>query len=238
MNTKLHRVATLAIACSLALGTSHALAQAAKPAAAKPGAADPGKRRGPGDRIMTKDELRACTQLKASNDAGTAEIARRQELMSKERSDLAAAPDPAGSAKAEVEQQLKAVEQADAAVREHAKAVEDWNTRMAEFEAKSKDMRNADRRRTVLRQEQLALKAAEQKLVTDRNEKVAVYERGVTAANEAINNNAGRNADWNKRNEELAAAEDRLLDARHKWATECSNRRFREEDEIAIKAGK
>jgi predicted nucleic acid-binding Zn-ribbon protein len=187
---------------------------------------------------MSRDELRACMQLKDRNEAGAADIAQRQERMKNERDALADAPDSAAAARARLEPQLKAVEQADALVREHGKAVQDWNERMADFESKSKDMRNADRRRIVLKQERAALEAAEQPLVADRNEKVAAYERAVKDVNDKIGQHAARSSDWNKRNEELAAAEDRLNDARHKWTAECGDRRFREEDEIAIKAGK
>ena len=165
----------------------------------------------------------------------------------RERAELINAPAPVSAdPKVEVEPFLKAAQDADAKVREHAKAVQEWNDRMAEFEAKSKDMRNADRRRTVLKQEQLALKASEGPLVATQRDAIAAYERAVADYNKKIESGRGaggadvntRNADWNKRNAELVQVEDRLNAARRKWTSECGNRRFREDDETAIKAGK
>ena len=248
MNTKLHRILTLTLASTFSLGASHALAQSqpAKALAAKTSAkdvkalpsTDEGKRRGKGDRIMTRDELRACMTLKDSNERNTVELERRRAAMDKERAELANAPDSGAAIRAAVDEKLKAVQQADAAFGEHAKAIEDWNERMADFEKRAKDMRNADRRRQVLKQEQFALKVNGEKLQAERDAKVAAYEASVKEANEKINQGGERNNDWNKRNDQLTGDEQDLLDARRKWASECADRRFREEDEIAIKARK
>lgn len=246
MTNKLHRIASMAIAGALSLGAVQAHAQtqgqagkapAAKPAKSLP-ATDDAKRRGKGDRIMTKDELRTCMRLKESNDSGMAEIERRQAQLDKEREELANAPDSSAGIRAAVDEKLAAVKQADAAYGEHGKAIQDWNERMAAFEARAKDMRNADRRREVLRQEHIALKATETRLLAERNEKVALYEAAVKEANEKLSQPSGRNAEWNKRSEALAADEQALLDSRRKWASECGDRRFREDDEAAIRAGK
>lgn len=246
MKTKLHCLASLAVTCAFSLGASAAHAQSAPatPAAKAPKAVkalpatDDAKRRGKGDRVMTRDELRTCMRLQQSNDSRMDEIDRRQAQLAKEREELANAPDPSAGVRAAVQEKLKAVEEADAAYGAHGKAIEEWNNRMAEFEARAKDMRNADRRRQVLKQEQFALKATEQQLLAARNEKVAAYEASVKEANEKLGQGGNRNADWNKRSEALAADEQSVLDSRRKWATECGDRRFREEDEIAIKAGK
>lgn len=236
MNIKLSRLAAFVLACALPLGAAHAAGQSA---AVKSGPVDEdAKRRGKGDRLLTRDELRACMRLKASNDAGTAEIERRQAALDQEREALASAPAPGADARAAVDEKLKAVQQADAAYAAYGKTVEDWNARMAEFEARSKDMRNADRRRTVLKQEQADLKTTEAKLVAERDAAIAAYEASVKEANAKLSQGGGGNAAWNKKSEALAADEKALLEARRKWTTECGQRRFREDDETAIKAGK
>lgn len=244
MNTTLSRLAALLLACALPLGAAHAAGQSgaaapAKGAAVKSGPVnDDAKRRGKGDRLLTRDELRACMRLKEGNDARTAEIERRQNELDKEREVLASAPAPGADARALVDERLKAVQQADAAYAAYGKTVEDWNARMAEFEARAKDMRNADRRRTVLKQEQAELKTTEQKLVTERNAAIAAYEASVKEANAKLAQGSGGNAAWNNKSEALAADEKALLASRGKWTAECGQRRFREDDETAIKAGK
>lgn len=190
------------------------------------------------DKLMSRDELRACMKLKESNIARTTEIEQRNEQNRKEKQELLQAPDNAQAVRANVELRLEAVKQADALVREHGKAVEDWNERMAEFEKKSKDMRNERQRRQTMKDERYELKAKDEKLISDRAEKIAAYERAVTEANEKINQRAKLNEAWNKRNQELADDEDKLVEARDKWMTECSRRRYLEDDEKLIKAGK
>ncbi|MFC5509889.1 hypothetical protein ACFPOU_01965 [Massilia jejuensis] len=244
MNIHLSRLASLVLACALPLGAVHAAGQSAgqapgKGAAVKSGPVnDDAKRRGKGDRLLTRDELRACMALNESNDAGTAAIGRRQAELDKEREALASAPAPGADARALVDEKLNAVKQADAAYAAYGKTVEDWNARMTEFEARSKDMRNADRRRAVLKQEQAELKTTEARLVAERDSAIAAYEGAVKEANAQLAQGSGSKAAWNKKSEALAADEKALLASRRKWTTECGQRRFREDDETAIKAGK
>jgi chromosome segregation ATPase len=242
MNIKLSRIASLVLACALPLGAAHAQpGTPAKGAAVKSGPVnEDAKRRGKGDRLLTRDELRACMRLKERNEAGTTEIERRQAQLDQEREALASAPDGSAAARAAVDEKLNAVKQADAAWAAYGKKVEDWNARMAEFEARAKDMRNADRRREVLRQEQVALKADEQKFAAERDAAVAAYEASVKEANAKLaqGSQAQGKAEWNKKSAALAADEQALVAARRKWTTECGERRFREDDETAIKAGK
>ncbi|KQQ91637.1 hypothetical protein [Massilia sp. Leaf139] len=243
MNTTLSRLASLVLACALPLGAVHAAGQSspapAKGAAVKSGPVnDDAKRRGKGDRIMTKDELRACMRLKDSNEARTTEIERRQSELDKEREALVNAPAPGAEARAAVDVKLAAVKQADAAYAAYGKKVEDWNARMAEFEARAKEMRNADRRREVLKQEQIALKKDEGQLLAEREAAIAAYEASVKEANAQLSQGDGGKAEWNKKSAALAADEQALSASRSKWASECGSRRFREDDETAIKAGK
>lgn len=246
MNMKLHRIASLTFALIFSLGTTQVLAQTqsdkapaarADKAAALP-SSDPGKRRGKGDRVMTKDELRACMSLKDRNDRSMAELDGRRTALDKERGALANAPDSSAALQAVVADKLKAAKEVDATYGVHAKAIQDWNARMAEFEKDGKNQRNAERVHQALVQEQVALKATEEKLLAERKEKITAYEAAVKEANDKIAQGGTRNSDWNKRNEQLALAEQELLDSRRKWASECGDRRFREDDEKAIKAGK
>ncbi|QNA99079.1 hypothetical protein [Massilia sp. Se16.2.3] len=187
---------------------------------------------------MTKDELRACMSLKDRNDRNRVETERRRAALDKERAELANAPDSGAALHAAVADKLAAAKEVDATYAVHAKAIQDWNARMAEFQANSSTMRNPERTHEALVKEQLALKATEERLQGERKTKIAAYEAAVKEANDKAAQGGDRNSDWNKRNEQLAAAEQALLDARRKWASECGDRRFREEDETAIKAGK
>src|SRR6202007_2372630 len=152
-------------------------------------------------------------------------------------SELMKSPEEASAAaKADVDAKLADVKAGDALVRENSKAISDWNERMADFEKNSKEMRNADRRRQVLKDERYALKAKDDKLVAERGEKIKIYEASVAAANEKIAERAKAGAAWNKSNDALADEEDRLAEARDKWMADCANRRFLDDDEKEIRA--
>jgi hypothetical protein len=233
----INRLSSILIASALmALGTTGAMAQTAKKAAPKAGEAGQSFKRN--DKVMTREELRACMALKASNSARVAELNLKNEQSKKEREELANAPDSAQALRAEAEKQLAIVKAADELVRAHSVLVNDWNTRMAEFEVKSKEMRNADRARQKLKSERYELKAKDDVLMADRAAKVVVYEAAVNAANAKINARATNNDAWNKRNEAMIAEEAALEESREKYSDECASRRFKEDDETAIKAGK
>ncbi|SHH21675.1 hypothetical protein [Massilia sp. CF038] len=228
MKTTLHRLSAVLIAAALSTTASVTLAQSAKPAAKS---AKAGK-----DKLQTKEELRACMLLREDNLARAADLEKRNEESLKKKALLAQSPETGvAAAKAEVEVKLAEVRAADALVKENSEAVASWNERMADFEKNSKDMRNADRRRQVLKDERYALKAKDEKLVADRALKVTAYEASVAAANEKIANGGRAAEEWNKNNDALADEQDRLSDARDKWHAECANRRFIDTDEAEIK---
>lgn len=229
-----NRLSYTLIAAALACGSCSALAQAsatkAVPAKGKPKA-------GP-DKIMSKEELRACMALKDGNNKQAAELELRNEQNRKEKQAIQQSPDSAKADRAGIDANLAAVKQADALVRENGQAIQAWNDKMADFDKNSKDMRNADRRRQVLKQERFELTANDKKLVAERAEKITAYERSVAEYNAKIGDSGKAAEEWNKRNDALADDGERLSAARDKWLAECSNRRFREDDEVAIKAGK
>lgn len=226
-----HLLGAVGMACALGIA-GPAVAQApAKPAAAK--AAAPKS----ADKLMSKDELRACMKMKDDIEARKVDLAKRAEQLKKDR-DLVSQPDPAvAKFRADVEAQLARVREADAAVKANAERVNEWNEKMATFDATKKEMRNADRRANVLRQERVELERETKALEQARSEQVAIYDDLISKAN-GLRGNGDRAAEWNKRNDALADEEDALIDQRANYAADCANRRFREDDEAAIKAGK
>lgn len=227
MTTTINKLSGMLIASAiLALSASHAVA------------ADPLPSFKRNDKIMTKDELRACMKLKASNSARVLQLNLQNEQSKKERAELAGSADGSGALRAEAEKQLVIVKAADELVKASNALVTDWNARMAEYELNKKTMRNADRALQRLKNERSELKAKDDVLVADRAAKIAVYEAAVAAANGKISQRSSGNAEWNKKNEAMIAEEASLEEARDKYSEECASRRFKEDDEAAIKAGK
>jgi hypothetical protein len=233
MKTRLNRLSAVLIASTLSLAAAQTMAQA-------PAAKQSMKKQGKGDKLQTKEELRACIQLKESNNARINELDKKAEENRKEKQALMNAPkDTSGSdVKADVEAKLAVFKAAEGAFADNNTALKAWDSRMEEFEQRAKIMANADRARKKMFEERDALKAKESGLVADRDAKYKVYVAAVESANATISKLGNANADWNKKNAALVAEQEQLQASRDKWLAECGNRRFIDDDEKEIKAGK
>lgn len=67
---------------------------------------------------------------------------------------------------------------------------------------------------------------------------VALHQQAVADYNARIGAVDARVSEWNVRNAQLNDKAKALEDERAGWVTSCADRRYREEDENAIKAGK
>ncbi|PWF42504.1 hypothetical protein [Massilia glaciei] len=229
MSKTVNRLSGLLIASAL-LSLANPAAIAQKPGAAKAG----------NDKVMTREELRSCMKLKAANLAHVKELNDKLDAHGDEREKLLAATpvDTGKGLREEAGRQLEIVKAADALVVENSKQIDAWNERMAEFHKNKKDMRQAFRKEQELKAERNVLQAKNDGLIADRTAKVAVYEASVAAANAAIVQTGSGNEEWNKRNKELALEEAQLKASRQRYTDDCASRRFREDDEKAINAGK
>jgi hypothetical protein len=233
MKTTINRLSAVLIASALSLVATQTVAQTPAPKQSV-------KKQGKNDKLQTKEELRACMQLKDANNARIIELDKRAEENRKEKQALLNAPKDTGAAdaKAEVESTLAVFKAADALVAANTAALKDWEARKDDFEERSKIMANADRAKKKLMEERDALKAKEAGLVADRDQKYKLYEASVNKANESIGSRGNANADWNKKNAALVEEQEKLQASRDKWFAECANRRFIDTDEKEIKAGK
>lgn len=235
MTTTINRLSAVLIASAFSLSATHALAQAPAPAAKQSM-----KKQGKNDKLQTKEELRACIQLKESNNARITELDKQAEANRKEKQALLNAPQDTGAAdaKADVAAKMEIFKAADALVADNTKAFKEWEVRKEDFEQRSKIMANADRAKKKLMDERDALKAKQTGLVADRDQKYKAYEAAVNQANEHIASRGNANAEWNKKNAALVEEQKQLQLSRDKWMAECANRRFIDDDEKEIKAGK
>lgn len=218
--------------------TPAAAAQAAAPAASDAAARGFGTARGP---LLTRDELRAClsqeddlkkrlTTQEAARPTLEQEkkaIADEQAVMRAERAKLDGA-DIAAAVSAFTERNKVFSER-------RAR----WDARVKAFNDAGRDGTTAEREalnaeRVELEREHGALEAERKRiqgLQSERQEAAAAFNVKVKALDARV-------VDWNKRNgtynDTLATLEsDRLA-----WTANCGNRRYREDDELAIRAGK
>jgi len=213
------RLVTAGLLCAIA--TAPAFAQAVK---------------GSRGAIMSKDELRACLAQKDVVDKRRGEVVANNDQLTRERDALQQTGAALRAEGAQIEQRNTAIRALSDRNREHQAKVQDWNGRAA----KLKDAPPADQERLLaelnaekdglqksfdtLKAEQTQLSAGFNELVAAYNARAQEHARNV----EALNTRATQLSDQSQ-------AEARERDT---WRTSCADRRYREDDEIAIKRGK
>ncbi len=186
-----------------------------------------------GSKMMSKDELRSCMKLQDSIKTTAAELEARKLKLAEDKAKIAPANEANKALRAEFEALAAAFKAADKAVQEHSARVAQWNAEVKEAESSS--MKSAERRKKQLMSERAEMDATNKTLLDDRAEKHKAYEAAVGRYNERAKQTDGMVTAWNQANEKLADDADKLVDLRADYAADCANRRFKEDDEIAIK---
>lgn len=213
-------------------------AAAAAPAAPASGARGFGAARGP---LLTRDELRVCfsqeDELKKRLEGQDAargpleqekkSIADEQALMRTERAKIDGAE--LAAAVTAFTERSKAFAERRARWDERVKAYNDAGRTAT---AEERDALNAER--VALEKEHGALEAERQRLQglqAARADAVQVFNVKVRALDVRV-------VEWNKRNNAYNDTNSAIEADRLAWSASCGNRRYREEDEIAIRSGK
>ena len=97
---------------------------------------------------------------------------------------------------------------------------------------------DAERTRRAINAEREEIDRASKALNDDRARLQTSTETAVNAFNAKAAAVDARIADWNRRNQAWNDAGSELEDTRKTWVANCGDRRYREDDEIAIKRGK
>lgn len=250
--------AALVVALSLCAGWAQAQAQTApaKPPAKPPAAAakkadaaggktlslggasapaDGAPRRG----LLDRDELRVCLKEETV-------IRTRLEEAEKLRVALSAEKAPIEADRLLLKQEREALDgrqrtandELSAKFKAYGARVEGWNKRVAEFNESKKTGAAADRERKALDEERAAFDKERPLLEADKVTVVASLTDDVKVFNERAVKIDARSADWNRRNNEANDANQASEGDRKTWIATCANRRYREEDETAVRQGK
>ncbi len=192
--------------------------------------------KGPVGKVMTRDELRTCMKRLDSVNTTTKDLEQRRAALDKEKEDLVKSGDALKADRADVDIKLAAVRDWEGRMRAHGAEIEAFNQRLKaadegprnkreelakEFEAERERLNKA---RVPLSEEEARLVPAYQNAVKGYNDKATAREAVVV--------------DWNGRNKAINEVSLKHDEERSGWLTECANRPYREDDEIAIKSGK
>jgi len=210
------------------------------PAAAQAPAAAPsktgtlGETKSTNNKILTREELRACMKRQDAIRQSRSSMETQRSALDAERVQIESSAAALTAERSAIDEQRSAIAALSARFAEHKTRVEDWNARMAQMQ----ERRPTDR---ALREMDLEKKAIEQSAVAleaERNSLLPVHEAAVGRYNTSVQQRDQRIGDWNARNLQQTEAERNAENERLDWMDGCSGRRFREDDEAAIKAGK
>lgn len=190
----------------------------------------------PAGKMLTRDELRTCLKrLDDVNATGKALEGQRAGL-DREREDLMKEAEALKPLRADVDVKLAAVRDWEGRMRGHGAEVEAFNRKLKEIEEAPRNKR--DELAAALEPERDRLTKARATMAEEEARVLPAYQGAVKAYNERALARDGKVNDWNARNKATVDAAVKHDEDRQAWLTECANRPYREDDEIAIKSGK
>lgn len=187
--------------------------------------------------IMTRDELRTCLKQQAELKVRVAEFERNREALAKEKDAILQTKSAIDAERGGVQADAAKINDINARTEAVAKRIDDWNVRWQAFEKEGRSGPIADRQRRQLLNEQRDLQEANAALEKERTALGGVG-AGANEVNAKVESLNARTVAWNENNKRMVALNETLTQERALWADECGSRRFLEEDEAAIKAGK
>jgi Skp family chaperone for outer membrane proteins len=190
----------------------------------------------PVGKMLTRDELRACLKRLDGVNAGTKELEAKRAALDKEKDELTRSGDALKAERAEVDTRLAAVRDWEGRMRAHGAEIEAFNQRLKGAETLPANQREALGKELEAERERLNKVRAP--LADEEARLVPAYQNAVKGYNEKAQARDALVADWNGRNKAINDSAAKQDDERSSWLTECANRPYREDDEIAIRQGK
>lgn len=190
-----------------------------------------------GGKIMTREELRACMKQQDDLARQRTDLEARREAINKERDVIQAESEAFKTEQASLADRNSKVKEINARMDAYAARVNAYNQAMTELN----DMRAgpfADRKRRELAKEKQELTRLEAEYKAEGDTARSGLEKDVNALNARADAQNKRATDWNTRNKALEGEASAYEDKRIDWKLSCGDRRYREDDEKAIRAGK
>jgi len=189
--------------------------------------------------MLAKEDLRICLNDEAAVRKRIADAEAARTPMETEKQAIAAEQQAYRDERVTLEANQKAAtEGLNAKFKAFATRVEALNARVAAFNENRRSGSAAEKARTEMNKERADLDAERPGLESDRAGVLARLQEAVLAYNAKAAVVDKRVQEWNVRNAKLNDDAAALETDRKDWVSNCANRRYREDDEIAIKAGR
>jgi len=186
--------------------------------------------------LLTRDELRACLKRLDTINVGSKDLEQRRVALDAEKAEIAKSGESLKADLAEVNVKLAAVRDWEGRSTAHGSEVEAYNKRMKALDEMTRNQR--ENALVELNAERERLTKARAVIDADVARVLPVYQDAAKAYNQKALARDAVIATWNERNKALNDEALKADEERQSWLGECANRPYREDDELAIKAGK
>lgn len=222
-------LATAALAALLTCAASGASAQAGKTLG--------GGTASTNTPVLSKEELRACLRQQDDLQRRRTELDTQEKALAAERPALLAELDTLKTEQAALSERNTAVRDLNARMTAYQGRIDAWNERMQKYNEDVTRGRAMQSDRTALANEEAALKKEGVALDAERT-RLASLTGDAESLNQRSQAQAAKSEDWNARSARSRQSIEAYENDRDAWRTNCGNRRYREDDEKALRAGK
>jgi chromosome segregation ATPase len=193
----------------------------------------------PSGPILTREELRACLNQEEALRVRLETHDKGRGPLDQEKTTLAAEQAALRGDRAAVDDAAKKGEEFKTRQAAYAAKVEDWNKRVAAHnddknsrsQAYEQNAQRLNREKAELEKERTELTAEVDKWSAAIRPQIDAFNAKAKATDERVTSWNERNAKWNENGRALESE-------RQTWVAACADRRYREDDEKAIRAGK
>ncbi|MEK8032681.1 hypothetical protein AACH06_17820 [Ideonella sp. DXS29W] len=189
-------------------------------------------------KVMTRDELRACMKQQAELATRKTDLEARQTKVNAERDEIQKETDAIKAEQAALSSRKGDVDALNAKMNAFSAKVKDLQARQDELEKSGRSGPSAERERRKMEKEAAEIKKEEAELNAESEKFRSGSNDAVDKLNARVDAQQKLAQSWNDRNKALAKEQQAHEDDRIAWLDNCGNRRFKEDDEKAIKAGK
>ncbi|RVT51068.1 hypothetical protein [Rubrivivax albus] len=186
--------------------------------------------------VMTRDELRACLKQQATLATMVQNYEQERADLEREKGEILQNKQTLDAEAGGVKADVSKINELNARTEALSKRVSEWNENWQAFEKANRSGPMAERERRRLLSEKRSMEK-EEKDLADERAALGDASGGASQVNSKVDALNARTVAWNERNKRVVKMGEDLTQERDLWASECGNRRYREDDEIAIRNG-
>jgi len=190
-----------------------------------------------GGKLLARDELRTCFTQRDVLAGRLSEADGQRKALDAERDAIGQERAALVAERTELDKKTEVVKALAPRLEAFKLKFDNFQARVTAFNEANRTGMSADRQRAELQREQVELQASQKALEAERLASIGPAEEAVNRFNASAAAVEAKATDWNQRNGKLNEQSQAVADDRQTWVTECGNRRYREDDETAIRKG-